>query len=158
MKGLVLSILFILMTMAQGHAASPQYDADTICIPVYLHTQNGKQLDLSLELAVSPGATRQGLMYREFLPPLGGMLFVFNPPQGVSMWMKNTLIPLDMLFISSDNKILNIHHNAIPHDLTPLPSMGLAQYVIELRGGAAKAYGINAGDRISLPQGIFNFQ
>lgn len=158
MKKLILTFFCFLLLMSAANAAQPEINPDAICIPVQILKQDGDVLDLGLELAVTPAATRRGLMFREFLPLQGGMLFVFTPPYEVAMWMKNTLIPLDMLFISPDYRILNIHENAIPHDLRPLPAAGKAQYVIELNGGAARANNIKAGDQIKLPEGFFNFQ
>ena len=143
---------------ATAFSADYPMDADSICIPATIETQTGKSLALSLELAVTPQTTKQGLMFREFLAPLGGMIFVFYPPQDVAMWMKNTLIPLDMIYVSETGRVIKVHENAIPHDLTPLWAGAKTLYVIELRGGAARRFGIKQGDQLQIPKGILNFQ
>lgn len=153
---LILALLFVLPLYAR--AAEPVMNSEMLCIPVDLIKRDGQLLNMSMEVAATPSSSRRGLMFREFLPPLGGMIFVFHPAEDVAMWMKNTLIPLDMLFIAPDNRIIHIHENAKPHDLTPLPSGGITRYVIELRGGTAAKYGINTGDYIKIPSAIFTFQ
>lgn len=93
----------------------------------------------------------QGLMFVESMPTLSGMLFVYDQPQPVSFWMKNTLIPLDMLFAGADGMILNIHENAIPGDLTPIPGGDEIQYVLEINGGLSRRLGIAEGDLMQHP-------
>jgi len=94
--------------------------------------QNGEKLTLSVELALTPQEQAKGLMYRTELADDSGMLFVFQGEAPRSFWMKNTLIPLDMIFIKRNGEILNIHQNAIPHDLTPVSSQGDAYAVLEI--------------------------
>ncbi len=90
----------------------------------------------------------KGLMFVEELAPDAGMLFDFKAERQVAFWMKNTLIPLDMLFIKADGTISNIHVNAVPHDETSIPSDGPVQYVLEIPGGRSVELGIEAGDTI----------
>ncbi len=90
----------------------------------------------------------RGLMYVESLAPDAGMLFDFKAERQVSFWMRNTLIPLDMLFIAADGTIKNIHANAIPHDETSIPSDGAVQFVLEIPGGRSAELGIEAGDTV----------
>jgi uncharacterized membrane protein (UPF0127 family) len=92
-----------------------------------------------------------GLMYRKELPEGRGMLFDFSPEQQVSMWMKNTLIPLDMIFIRSDGRIIRIAENTEPLSEKIIPSGGLTRGVLEVIGGTAKKYGIAPGDRVAHP-------
>lgn len=92
-----------------------------------------------------------GLMYRRELPEGRGMLFDFSPEQQVSMWMKNTFIPLDMIFIRSDGRIIRIAENTEPQSEKIIPSGGLARGVLEVIGGTAKKYGIAPGDRVAHP-------
>ena len=87
-------------------------------------------------------------MFVRSLPPNRGMIFPYNPPQDVSFWMKNTLIPLDIIFIRSDGSIIRIA-NAKPLDETPLPSGEAAAAVLEIRGGRAAELGIKPGDLVS---------
>ncbi|MDF2982005.1 MAG: hypothetical protein K0Q69_1777, partial [Devosia sp.] len=90
----------------------------------------------------------KGLMYRETLAPDAGMLFDFKESREVSFWMSNTLIPLDMVFITAEGLVANVHANARPLDLTSIPSDGPVMFVLEIPGGRAKELGIAAGDRV----------
>ena len=87
-------------------------------------------------------------MFRKSLAPNAGMLFLYPDEQPVAFWMKNTLIPLDMLFLKADGSIVQIAHNAVPLDETPIPSNQPVQAVLEVNGGVAAALGIKEGDRV----------
>ncbi len=91
----------------------------------------------------------RGLMFRQFMPEDRGMLFDFEQEQPVSMWMRNTFIPLDMLFIKADGVVHHIHARAQPLDETPIPSNGNVRYVLEINGGIAAKLGLKPGDRVS---------
>ena len=95
-----------------------------------------------------------GLMHRRAMRPEEGMIFDFHDPQPVAFWMRNTLIPLDIIFIAPDGKILNIAENARPMDETPLPSAGPVRAVLEINGGLSAKLGIRPGDRV-LDAAIF---
>ena len=82
---------------------------------------------------------------------LEGMLFIYERPQTVSFWMKNTLIPLDMLFVSPQGEVLKVHENAVPGDLTALPGGDGVQMVLEINGGLSSRLGITAGDVMQHP-------
>jgi uncharacterized membrane protein (UPF0127 family) len=90
----------------------------------------------------------QGLMFVQHLDPVQAMLFVYEPPQPVSMWMRNTYIPLDMLFADSAGCIVNIAANTTPRSLESIPAAKPVGYVVEIAGGLASARGITVGDRI----------
>jgi uncharacterized membrane protein (UPF0127 family) len=79
------------------------------------------------------------------------MIFPYSPPQDASFWMKNTLIPLDMIFIRPDNTIGRIEENAVPLSLEPVPSMEPISAVLEINGGRAAELGIKAGDTVDWP-------
>lgn len=102
------------------------------------------------EIAETPQQKEQGLMNRTSLEPNAAMIFLFDPPQEVSMWMKNTLIPLDMVFVNDKHKIFRMRE-AKPNDLTPLPSLGKAAAVIELPSGTIKKFNIRLGHRVISP-------
>ncbi len=104
-----------------------------------------------IELAATPRTRRLGLMHRRQLAPNAGMLFIFPNPGRLSFWMKNTLIPLDMLFLAEDGRIVNVHHNAQPHSLAPITSEAEALAVLEINGGLSRSLGIAAGDRVLHP-------
>ena len=101
-----------------------------------------------IELAVTAEQKRVGLMYRRELAPDAGMLFDFTPSRLVSMWMKNTYIPLDILFIDETGKIVNIVDNTRPHSLKSIRSAGPVLAALELNAGTAEKLGIAPGDRV----------
>jgi uncharacterized membrane protein (UPF0127 family) len=101
-----------------------------------------------VEIAATPAQQRQGLMSRKSLAPDRGMLFTYVKPQPAAFWMKNTLIPLDILYIAPSGKVLSIVRNARPHDETPMPSGGLVLGVLEIAGGRAGQLGVLPGDRV----------
>ena len=100
-----------------------------------------------VEVAASPEQQERGLMFRQSVAPDGGMIFPYNPPQQVAFWMKNTLVPLDIIFIDANHRIARIT-NAQPLDLTPLPSGVPVTGVLELAGGRSAELGIKQGDTV----------
>lgn len=102
-------------------------------------------------VAETPEQKRTGLMFRESMPEEEGMLFRFNPPKIPGMWMKNTLIPLDMLFIKADGTIAYIAENTVPKTLDIIRPSEVVSYVLELNGGICKKLGINVNDQVVLP-------
>ena len=111
-------------------------------------TDSGRHV-FEVELAVKPRQRAQGLMYRRKMAPGAGMLFDFGRGAGrSSMWMKNTYIPLDMLFIRADGEIESIAARTVPHSLESISSRGPVRGVLELNGGTAARLGIVPGDRI----------
>src|SRR5450631_562612 len=116
-------------------------------------TKAGVQV-FSVEMATTEEEKTTGLMYRKELADGKGMLFDFSPEQQVSMWMKNTFISLDMIFIRADGRILRIAENTEPLSTRIIPSGGLAKGVLEVIAGTAKKYGIEPGDRVGHP--LFN--
>jgi uncharacterized protein len=105
----------------------------------------------AVELAATPQDRERGLMYRRELPEGQGMLFDFERDQEVSFWMKNTYIPLDMIFIRSDGRILRIAENTEPLSERLVPSRGAVQAVLEVIGGTTRKLGIAPGDRVAHP-------
>lgn len=101
-----------------------------------------------VEIADDDASRQQGLMHRRQMADDAGMLFEFNEVGHVSFWMKNTLIPLDMLFVDRTGRIAHIHHGAKPHDLTPIGPPMPVWAVLELNAGMARRLGIKVGDRI----------
>ncbi|QUJ77828.1 DUF192 domain-containing protein [Sulfitobacter albidus] len=103
----------------------------------------------TVDVVADPASRAQGLMHVEQMSLSRGMLFIYERPERLSFWMRNTLIPLDMLFLDSDGVIRHIHENAIPLDETPIsggpdPLLG----VLEINGGLAARLGISVGDRL----------
>lgn len=102
-----------------------------------------------IELAKTPIERARGLMFRDQLPTSNGMLFVFDKPQSLVFWMKNTWIPLDMIWIDDDLKIADISHNASPNSTALVQPKTQAQYVLEINGGLAQKYGFKVGDSVT---------
>jgi uncharacterized membrane protein (UPF0127 family) len=121
--------------------------------PLEIVTKNGVQV-FSVEMATTEQEKETGLMYRKEVPDGKGMLFDFSPPQEVSMWMKNTYVSLDMIFIRADGRILRIAENTEPLSTRIISSGGLAKGVLEVVAGTARKYGIAPGDRVGHP--LFN--
>jgi uncharacterized protein len=134
-----------IFTSHGAHAASIQ--------PLEIVTKTGVHV-FSVEMATTEEEKTTGLMYRKELPEGKGMLFDFSPEQEVSMWMKNTYIPLDMIFIRADGRILRVAENTEPMSTKIIPSRGLAKGVLEVVAGTAQKYGIQPGDRVAHP--LFN--
>jgi len=106
------------------------------------------QASFNIEIADNPEERAQGLMFRETLPRGAGMLFVYEHPQRASFWMKNTLIPLDIIFLDQSGMVTRVHSNAIPGDLSPIPGGDNVFAVLEINGGLAARYGISTGSEI----------
>jgi len=102
----------------------------------------------TVEVVDTPEGRAKGLMFRTELAPDAGMLFDFHESKPVSFWMQNTLIPLDMLFITAEGMVANVHVNAIPQDPTSIPSDGPVMFVLEIPGGRSTELGIKAGDKV----------
>ena len=107
----------------------------------------------NVELAISATERSRGLMHRKSLAPNSGMLFIYSKPQIISFWMKETLIPLDLIFFDANGQLIEIHHNIQPCEVTTCKTYTNkkpAQFALELAGGAAKKFGIKAGSGFSI--------
>ncbi len=120
----------------------------------------GRTVDLTVdgrtihaELAVTPAARERGLMFRSHMASDHGMLFVFPYDQQLSFWMKNTLIPLSVAYISSDGEIKEIH-DMTPGSLDPVDSDHSVRYALEMNRGVLASWGVRPGDRVVLPPGL----
>jgi uncharacterized membrane protein (UPF0127 family) len=116
-------------------------------IPLTVVTGEGTR-HFVVEVARTPAEQATGLMHRRSLAADDGMLFPYAVPQPASFWMKNTLIPLDIIFIRPDGTIANIAANTTPMSLDPIPSLEPVSAVLEIRGGRAAELGIEPGDRV----------
>jgi uncharacterized membrane protein (UPF0127 family) len=112
-------------------------------------TGKGMAHRFHVEVAANDSERAKGLMFRKELPQNGGMLFDFATAQPVAMWMKNTLIPLDMLFVAENGRVVNIAERTVPGSLVPIPSDAPVRYVIELAGGTASRLDIRPGDNVT---------
>src|SRR5437588_8742656 len=140
----LLAALALLVSLANAPAQAASIQ------PLEIVTKSGVQV-FSVEMATTEEEKTTGLMYRKELPDGKGMLFDFSPEQQVSMWMKNTYISLDMIFIRADGRILRIAENTEPMSTRIISSGGLAKGVLEVIAGTAQKYGIAPGDRLAHP-------
>ncbi|WYK18157.1 DUF192 domain-containing protein [Roseovarius sp. W115] len=109
------------------------------------------QAQFTVEVADDPSERGQGLMHRDSLPPSAGMLFVYDKPDEVSFWMRNTLIPLDMIFVDAMGVVQHVHHEAVPLSEESIFGGDMIQYVLEVNGGLARAFGITQGTELRHP-------
>ncbi|MDQ7019625.1 MAG: DUF192 domain-containing protein [Robiginitomaculum sp.] len=149
MKTLIIALLalFTVPLVAFADEAEPKRVEFGPSEPLMVETQNGP-VSFLVEFANTDEERAQGLMFRTELADNAGMLFDFDGPRQVNMWMKNTLIPLDMIFIGADGHIISIARNARPKSLRTIPSGGMAAAVLEISGGGARKHGIARGDLV----------
>lgn len=126
--------------------------AQAACAPETLDLRSpGGVARFHVEIADTSAERNRGLMFRGSMPSSVGMLFVYEQPQDVAFWMKNTLIPLDMIFADASGRVRRVHANAVPGDLTAIPGGGDIQFVLEINGGMAKRLGITEGAEMRHP-------
>jgi len=142
----------LLLAIAAGAAGSACKTARTPTPNVTIDTGERK-VQFKVELAITPPEHEKGLMFREHLDSDAGMLFISDSPRHQVFWMKNTLIPLDMIFIGSDWRIAGIVENAEPKTLSAREVPGPSQYVLEIGGGLSARYGIRAGQTVDFQAG-----
>lgn len=147
-------ILFTLLLAACSQSApraenatAPATAQNTALLPLIIRTARGDHR-FNVEVALSEKEQEQGLMFRKTLDADSGMLFPMDPPRTASFWMKNTLIPLDMLFIHTDGSIAFLKANATPYSRDPVSAGIPVAAVLELRGGRAAELGIAPGNRV----------
>lgn len=135
-----------LAVVASHAAALEACDEDA----VFLRGDWG-QARFSVNVVDTPESRSRGLMFVEDMPRMTGMLFVYEREQTVSFWMKNTLIPLDMIFADGAGVVQRVHENAVPHDVTAIPGGTNIQYVLEINGGLSDQLGIDVGSEMRHP-------
>lgn len=158
-----------MMMLAQGLAPALRRAAAvaaiaTVALPLaacsdegrlVLHSSTG-DYSFNVDVVDTPESRAKGLMFVQELADDAGMLFDFKEERPVSFWMRNTFIPLDMIFVGADGVVKNIHVNARPHDVTGIPSEGPVQFVLEIPGGRSVEIGLKPGDtmehdRVGVP-------
>jgi len=143
-RALIAVIVGSLLWLA--HAAGAQ---ETMPVgPLVIETASGDRHNFTVELAATDADRQQGLMYRRELAADAGMLFDYGRDRRSSMWMRNTYIPLDMLFIKSNGEIESIKERTVPHSETAIRSKGRVRAVLELNAGTAFRLGIEPGDTV----------
>ena len=131
--------LFALMSITSSCSAEPK---------VVISTREGRETVFQIEIADTPAKRELGLQYRKELAADRGMIFLFPAPSVQSFWMKNTPLPLDMIFIGSDRKIVGIVEQTVPFSLDSRSVGTPSQFVLEINGGLSKRLGIGAGDSV----------
>jgi uncharacterized membrane protein (UPF0127 family) len=147
--GAFLALLFLFLACGSLTARAQETFSTE---PLTIEKSNGEKHDFTVELAVNGGQRQQGLMFRKTMPEDHGMLFDFGGMRDVTMWMRNTLLPLDMIFFGPDGVITHIHENAVPHSEAIISSRGPVKYVLEVNGGLTRKLVIRPGDRASSAQ------
>lgn len=135
---------------AQSEASAPAVHPESglDVIPLTITTPEGAHR-VTVEVARSAQEQAQGLMFRREMGPDEGMLFPRNPPRIASFWMKNTVLPLDIIFIDADGKVINVGADAVPYSTDPVSSTGPAAAVLELNAGRAAELGIGPGTEVA---------
>lgn len=130
---------------AEPTKAQPELGKETLIIT----TRDGVKHLFHVEMAVEPMQQITGLMFRTSVPADGGMLFDWGTARDSQMWMKNTLVPLDMVFINPDGTIRSIAENTVPESLAVIDSRGPVRATLELQGGITAKLGILVGDKVT---------
>ena len=142
-------------------AAVPQQAAIARSVPVVLHPVSGLRViplavashrrvhAFRVEVAGTEQQQAMGLMFRTVMGADEGMIFPMQPPREASFWMHNTVLPLDIIFIGTDGRIITIAANAVPYNDTPIPSGGFVKGVLELNAGRAAQLGVKVGDKVT---------
>jgi uncharacterized protein len=148
-RRIILLLGILLATALPGRAAEPQLQQFATAHLTIVSADGPHRF--MVELAETPEQMEQGLMFRRSLAPDAGMLFDFKQPTVATMWMRNTLIPLDMLFVDQQGLIVNIAQRAVPESDQTIAAVKPVRVVIELNGGTAERLGIKPGDRVLYP-------
>ncbi len=140
---LIILSAFLVLTPSLSHAA---------CEPGRAEVRGDfGAASFAVEIADDAAERAQGLMNRSSMPMGQGVLFVYERPQPVSFWMRNTLIPLDMIFVDQSGRVTRVHEEAVPLDETPIPGGDDVLVVLEINGGLAERIGIEEGDEMRHP-------
>jgi len=139
---ILISTLVLFLTAGRTNVSSVKAE--------FLNPNSTTSPKLSLEVAETQGARKVGLMYRKELAATSGMLFIFPGESERSIWMKNTFLGLDIIFLTADKVVLSISKNATPHSLDRMNSKGPAKYVVEVLAGSADKWGVVKGSKLSL--------
>lgn len=148
----ILLLLALLLPIAAS--AQPGVDSAQPTLPrqdIVIVTRDGTRHSFRTEMAIQPQDQMIGMMFRSDMAPNDAMLFDWGAPRESSMWMRNTLLPLDMLFVAADGRIHRIHERAVPLSLATISSNGPVRATIEILGGTAERLNLRVGDRVLSP-------
>ncbi len=160
MNRLTVRLLWLIMVVSTGGIIYASYAADEARLtqalptklrePLTIHTSRG-EYHFKVEVVKEPEEMRKGLMFREEVPENTGMLFEFAATRRISMWMKNTLVPLDMIFIDASGTVVDIAENTEPFSMEIITAKHPAMAVLEVAAGTSNHYGIRPGDKVKHP-------
>jgi hypothetical protein len=156
-RGFVAALAVILLSAAASPDATAQERESLLPLSAFpreriaIETRSARRHTFDAWRADTAQTRAQGLMFVRSLQPEQAMIFVYSSPQHVGMWMKNTLIPLDMLFVDVDGCVVKVHERAEPGALETIASEAPVVLVVELAGGVATSLGLRAGDRVVRP-------
>ena len=146
MKNLIRGFLFLAVLSAASWALAQEISFSESTLEI--ETSDGERHHFDVELAITAQQRALGLMFRKDLAPDAGMLFIYPRPQVITMWMQNTPLPLDMIFIGQDNRIGKIVERTIPYSTNTISSGQTMKAVLEVNGGTADRLGLQVGDQI----------
>lgn len=142
-------LIYMSMPKSTPRASGPQFTKQGTL--TFYAEQGGQAIStLDIEIKADDMGRAEGMMWRKSMEENQGMLFIMERAEPQSFWMRNTYVPLDIMFISEDQRILNIRKNAQPQTLSPQTSQGDAKYVLEVIGGLSDKLGVQPGDRIEF--------
>ncbi|WP_282609305.1 DUF192 domain-containing protein [Pelagibius sp. Alg239-R121] len=141
---ILITIFSFTASAASAQSGLASFERDELTIV----TEEGTEHIFDIELAVDPKQQAQGLMFRRQMPADAGMLFIYKPSREAVMWMQNTFLPLDMLFIKADGRIVKIVERTVPQSHKRIPAGEAITGVLELNGGTVSRLGIKTGDRV----------
>lgn len=144
----LLALMLLLPAACQAADRPALSENGLALIPLTITTAEGKSHRFTVEVAATEAQQARGLMFRATLAPDAGMIFPMSPPRYASFWMKNTVIPLDMIFIRADGRIARIAAETTPFSLLPVDSGEPVAAVLELAGGRAAQLGLAEGDKV----------
>ena len=144
-----ISLVLICLSPVQAGNSTPEQLVGWKQELIDIEKVRGENVVINAYIADTPAKRAQGLMHITDLPENVGMLFVFSRPRQVSMWMKNTVISLDILFLNPSGRIVKIHENAEPLSLASVPSHTRVKWVLELNAGVAEKLNLRPGDRLA---------
>lgn len=144
----VIAILAAVQPQLSCRGVPPQGERPQSGLPTVAMQLGGRKF--TLEVAATEQTRAAGLMHRDAMPVDHGMIFVFPAPERLGFWMKNTRIPLDIIYVADDQRIVSIHQMK-PHDTRSVHADGQAKWAIELNDGAAARLGLKAGQKLDIP-------
>ncbi len=146
---IVAGLIFLSMPKSPKRSEGPQFTKEGSL--QFIDGTDGSLIkEIAVEVMQDDRERATGMMWRKSMEDDQGMLFIMERAEPQTFWMRNTYVPLDIIFVSPDKEILNIRANAQPQSLAPQSSIGNALYVVEVKGGFCARYGVEAGDRITF--------